>query len=78
MPQNFSSHQVYAFRILLGLCDDVYKQGRKFHPFFLLSSIIYLEGHSWLGYYFWDKGLKDFSYIAVDLGVYHYLLLFDQ
>jgi hypothetical protein len=31
--------------------------------------------HSW-GYYFWDKGLKD--YVAVDLGVYHDLLLFDQ
>ena len=34
------------------------------------------RGHSQVGYYFWDKGLKD--YVAVDLGVYHYLLLFDQ
>jgi hypothetical protein len=33
-------------------------------------------GHSRLGYYFWDKGLKD--YVAVDLNVYHDLLLFDQ
>ena len=33
-------------------------------------------GHSRLGYYFWDKGLKD--YVAMDLGVYHDLLLFDQ
>jgi hypothetical protein len=33
-------------------------------------------GHSRLGYYYWDKGLKD--YVAVDLGVYHDLLLFDQ
>jgi hypothetical protein len=32
--------------------------------------------HSQLGYYFWDKGLKD--YVALDLGVYHDLLLFDQ
>jgi hypothetical protein len=32
--------------------------------------------HSRLGYYFWDKGLKD--YVALDLGVYHDLLLFDQ
>jgi hypothetical protein len=29
-----------------------------------------------LRYYFWDKGLKD--YVAVDLGVYHDFLLFDQ
>jgi hypothetical protein len=34
------------------------------------------RGHSQLGYYFWDKGLKD--YVTVDLGVYHDLLLFDQ
>jgi hypothetical protein len=34
------------------------------------------RGHSRLGYYFWDKGLKD--YVVVDLGVYHDLLLFDQ
>ena len=34
------------------------------------------RGHSRLGYYFWDKGLKDF--VALDLGVYHDLLLFDQ
>ena len=33
------------------------------------------RGHSRLGYYFWDKGLKDF--IALDLG-YHDLLLFNQ
>jgi hypothetical protein len=33
-------------------------------------------GRSQLGCHFWDKGLKD--YVAVDLGVYHDLLLFDQ
>ena len=37
---------------------------------------IYLRGHSRLGYYFWDKGIKD--YVALDLGVYYDLLLFDQ
>ena len=35
-----------------------------------------LRGHSQLGYYFWDKELKD--YAAVDLDVYHDLLLFDK
>ena len=30
------------------------------------------RGHSRLGYYFWDKGLKD--YVALDLGVYHDLI----
>ena len=34
------------------------------------------RGHSRLGYYFWDKGIKD--YVALDLGVYYDLLLFDQ
>jgi hypothetical protein len=34
------------------------------------------RGHLQLGYYFWDKGLKD--YVAVGLEVYHDLLLFDQ
>ena len=29
-----------------------------------------------LGYYFWDKGTKD--YVALDLDVYHDLLLFNQ
>ena len=29
-----------------------------------------------VGVLLWDKGLKD--YVAVDLGVYHDLLLFDQ
>ena len=29
-----------------------------------------------VGYYFWDKRLKD--YVALDLGVYHDLLLFDK
>ena len=33
-------------------------------------------GDSRLGYYFWDKGLKDFFFI--NLGVYHDFLLFDQ
>ena len=37
---------------------------------------ICLRGPSRLGYYFWDKGLKD--YVVVDLNVYHDLLLFDQ
>ena len=37
---------------------------------------IYILGHSRLGYYFWDKGLKDF--VALDLGVYHDLLLFNK
>ena len=32
-------------------------------------------GHSRLGNYFWDKGLKDF--VALDLSVYHDLLLLD-
>ena len=32
--------------------------------------------HSRLRYYFWDKGLKD--YVALDVGIYHDLLLFDQ
>ena len=32
--------------------------------------------HSRLGYYFWDKGLKDC--VALHLQVYHDLLLFDQ
>ena len=35
-----------------------------------------LRGHSRLGNYFWDKGLKDF--VTLDLGVYHDLLLFNQ
>ena len=46
----------------------------------MLFTIVYVNlsnrGHSRLGYYFWDKGLKD--YVVVDLGVYHDLLLFDQ
>ena len=33
------------------------------------------RGHSWLRYYFWDKGIKD--YVALDLGVYYDFLLFD-
>ena len=32
--------------------------------------------HSRLGYYFWDKKMKDF--VALDLDIYHDLLLFDQ
>ena len=36
----------------------------------------YRRGHSRLGYYFLDKRLKDF--VALDLGVYHDLLLFNQ
>ena len=31
--------------------------------------------HSRLGYYFWDKRIKD--YVALDLDVYYDLLLFD-
>ena len=34
------------------------------------------RGHSRLGYYFGDKGIKD--YVALDLNVYYDLLLFDQ
>ena len=37
---------------------------------------IHIWGHSRLGYYFWDKGLKD--YVAMDLGIYHDLLLFNK
>ena len=33
-------------------------------------------GHSQLGYYFWDKEIKD--YVTMDLGVYYDLQLFDQ
>ena len=32
--------------------------------------------HSLLGYYFWDKGIKDF--VALDLGVNYDFLLFNQ
>ena len=32
--------------------------------------------HSRLGYYFWNKGIED--YVALDLGIYHDLLLFYQ
>ena len=40
--------------------------------------IIYIWVHSWLGYYFWDKGIKDYEYVTLDLGVYYDLLLFEQ
>ena len=42
----------------------------------VISIVLSSRGHSWLGYYFWDKGLKD--YVVVDIGIYHELLLFDQ
>ena len=32
--------------------------------------------HSRLGYFFWDKGIKDF--VALDLDVYYNLLSFNQ
>jgi hypothetical protein len=32
--------------------------------------------HSQLRYYFWDKGLKD--YVVLDLNVYYDFLIFDQ
>ena len=35
-----------------------------------------VKGHSRLGNYFWDKGLKDF--VALDLSVYHDILFSDQ
>ena len=47
--------------------NDVLQKKSKFEMFW---------GRSRLGYYFWDKGLKDD--VAMDLGVYHDLLLFDQ
>ena len=37
---------------------------------------LYGGGHSRLGYYFWDKGLKDF--VALILVFIMILLLFDQ
>jgi hypothetical protein len=42
----------------------------------LIKGKLIIGGHSRLGYYFWDKELKD--YAAVDLGIYHDLLLFYQ
>ena len=42
--------------------------------FYVCSGCIWV--HSRLGYYFWDKGIKDF--VALDLGVYYDLLLSDQ
>ena len=42
-----------------------------------MSLVILLTGvYARLRYYFWDKRLKD--YVALDLGVYHDLLWFDQ
>ena len=62
-----------------------YWPGQIFENFHYVAKTTYQQynrhvkckrGHSRLGYYFWDKGLKD--YVAVDLGIYHDLLLFDQ
>ena len=51
--------------------------GQPRQPQAMYKATLNYWGHSQLGYYFWDKGLiKD--YVAVDLGVYHDLLLFDQ
>ena len=41
----------------------------------LLESFFKGGGHSWLGYYFWDKGLKDFvALILVFIMIYYYLI----
>ena len=62
----------YMFPSEIGACTPDYSALlRVVHP-----PTIYIGEHSRLGYYFWDKGLKDF--VALDLGVYHDLLLFNQ
>ena len=48
------------------------------HFYFIVVADISLDiwGHSRLGYYFSDKGIKD--YVTLDLGIYYDKLLFDQ
>ena len=59
--------------VLVGLVKKLVSNSMT--PLFVYGNLS-IRVHSWLGYYFWDKGLKD--YVALDLGIYHDLLLFYQ
>ena len=70
MDAHLVGHVLDAGRVFVFIMFSMCKNNSRKENFTLIW------GHSRLGYYFWDKGLKD--YVVVDLGVYHDLLLFDQ